>query len=149
MNHPREAESTETIAARAGDTMFALLMAAHALEDRLERALDAVQLSMAKFSVLSALAEAGQPQTLGDLAQRLSCVRSNITQLVDRMEADGLVRRVSVSSDRRIVLAELTTLGSERRAAGATQIEAVRSRFGESLSGDDRAVLERAMKQLC
>jgi DNA-binding MarR family transcriptional regulator len=149
MNHPRATEAAESSALHATDTMFALLRAAHALEDRLERALDSVQLSMAKFSVLSALAEAGRPQPLGDLALTLSCVRSNITQLVDRMEADGLVRRVSDPSDRRIVLAELTTLGGERRAAGAIQIETVRSRFAESLSGDDRAALERAMKQLC
>jgi len=35
------------------------------------------------------------------------------------MEADGLVRRLSDPSDRRICLAELTPLGVERAASGA------------------------------
>jgi DNA-binding MarR family transcriptional regulator len=128
--------------------MFALLHAAHALEERLERALETVGLSMPKLSVLSALADAGRSQTLGDLAQRLSCVRSNITQLVDRMEAEGLVRRVSDPSDRRIVLAQLTALGGERQKAGVMQVEAVQSHFAASLSSDDRAALQRAVMQL-
>jgi DNA-binding MarR family transcriptional regulator len=128
---------------RAGSAMFALIHAARVLEDRLEKALDSVDLSMPKFSVLSALSRAGRPQTLGDLAAHLSCVRSNMTQLVDRMEADGLVRRLSDPSDRRICLAELTPLGVERAAAGATLVAEVQSQFEATLSEEDRTVVGR------
>ena len=51
---------------------------------------------------------------LGQLAERLSCVKSNITQLVDRLEADGLVARQPDPGDRRSKLAGLTAAG--RRA---------------------------------
>ena len=123
--------------------MFALIRAARVLEDRLEKALDSVQLSMPKFSVLSALSRAGKPQTLGDLAAHLSCVRSNMTQLVDRMEADGLVRRLADPSDRRICLAELTPLGVERAVAGASLVSAVQSEFEATLSAEDRTIVTR------
>ena len=73
--------------------MFALLAAARAVEDRLEASLSALGLSLAKLNVLNRLAEANMPLTLGEIAARLNCVRSNVTQLVDRLEADGLVRR--------------------------------------------------------
>ena len=73
---------------------FALLHAAQAVGDQLESALNEHGLSMAKQSALSKLAEAGEPLTLSELAARLSCVRSNITQLVDRLEADGKVHHV-------------------------------------------------------
>ncbi|HZO18475.1 MAG TPA: MarR family transcriptional regulator, partial [Gemmatimonadaceae bacterium] len=70
--------------------MFPLLQAAHALEHRLETALARVGLSMAKFKVVSLLADAGESLPLSEIASRQSCVRSNMTQLIDRMEADGL-----------------------------------------------------------
>src|ERR1043166_1078537 len=108
-------------------TLFSLLQAAHTLEGRLDTALGTVQLSMPKYSVLTVLASSGRPQPLGRLALRLSCVRSNMTQLVDRMEADGLVRRVSDATDRRVVLAEMTPLGSDRKAAGAVEVDRIQS----------------------
>ena len=57
------------------------------------------------------LAESGESLPLTQLAERLSCVKSNITQLVDRLEADGLVRRLSDPNDRRARLATLTAAG--------------------------------------
>ena len=129
-------------------TMFSLLQAAHALEGRLDTALGTVQLSMPKYSVLTVLASSGRPQTLGDLALRLRCVRSNMTQLVDRMEADGLVRRVSDATDRRVVLAEMTPLGSDRQAAGALEVDRIQSEFAAALSADDRHAIEHAVSQL-
>lgn len=95
-----------------------ILQAARIIEERTEAALATAGLSMAKQSALTKLAEAGEPLTLSDLAARLSCVRSNMTQLVDRLEADGLVRRVDDPADRRVVRAELTPLGRKRQAEG-------------------------------
>src|SRR3954466_10513863 len=82
---------------------FSLLPAAQAVGEKLEDALDKEGLSMGNQSALTKLAEAGEPRALSDVAARLSCVRSNITQLVDRLEADGLVRRVDDPNDRRSV----------------------------------------------
>lgn len=92
----------------------ALARVARCLEDRLDAALAEVGLSAAKLGVLTQLVEAGSPLPLGELAARMRCVRSNVTQLVDRMEVDGLVRRVDDPADRRTVRAELTRLGRER-----------------------------------
>lgn len=129
------------------DVMSALIHAAHVLEDRLELALDSVGLSTAKYGVLSQLAEAG-PLPLSELAARQRCVRSNMTQLVDRLEAEGLVRRVDDPADRRIVLAELTSRGRELAAAGARQWGTVQSEFCESLSERDRAAIGRVLSAL-
>ena len=85
--------------------IFSLLHAAHVLEDRVEASLETVGLSLPKYSVLSELVKSGTSVSLSELATRLSCVRSNMTQLVDRLEADGVVRRVDDPSDRRAVKA--------------------------------------------
>lgn len=124
---------------------FALLHAAQAVGDQIEGALNELGLSMAKQSALTKLAEAGEPLTLSELASRLSCVRSNITQLVDRLEADGLVRRVDDATDRRSVRAELTHVGIEKQSAGAEAIGRVQEQLSQRVSGADLAALESAL----
>jgi DNA-binding MarR family transcriptional regulator len=96
---------------RQGVDLTMLLHAAHAAEAEVEAKLDAVGLSIAKLAALKTLTEAGESLPLTQLAERLSCVKSNITQLVDRLEADGLVRRLPDPNDRRARLATLTPAG--------------------------------------
>jgi len=131
-----------------GSVMFSLLDAAHSLEARVEAALAGVGLSSAKYSVLTKLARAGEPLALSDLAAQVCCVRSNMTQLVDRLEAEGLVRRVDDLEDRRMVRAALTKLGEEREAAGTELMERIQSQVAGMLTKADRVVLERALSAL-
>ena len=99
--------------------------AGHRVEARLEEALAGVKLSGAKHAALCVLVTHDQPISLSELAEKLTCVRSNITQLVDRLEADGLVKRIDDPADRRAVRAEVTRLGRERYSAGTKVVNAV------------------------
>ena len=135
-------------AAPASKGIFTLLHAAHALEEKLESTLAGVGLSSPKFSVLSELVSAGEALSLSELASRLSCVRSNMTQLVDRLEADGLVRRVSCPTDRRSVKAEITSLGRERQVAGAEVMDALHSQFSSRVAQDDLGAVARMLSAL-
>jgi DNA-binding MarR family transcriptional regulator len=127
---------------------FQVLGAAGVVEAQLESALGTVGLSLAKFKVLSRLAEAGEPLPLGSLAEHCSCVRSNMTQLVDRLEADKLVERVNDPSDRRSVRAILTETGRERQVEGVNVLRAAETEVFARLSEDDRAELARLVQQL-
>jgi MarR family 2-MHQ and catechol resistance regulon transcriptional repressor len=124
------------------------LRTAQAIEERLETALEDVELSVPKYSALKQLALAAEPLSLSEMATRLVCVRSNISQLVDRLETDGLVRRVEDPRDRRCVRAALTERGRERQADGAQRLETVREGILEILSEVDRGALERALEKL-
>lgn len=127
---------------------FSILHAAKAIEDRIESALGSIGLSMAKHSALSRLEEAGEPLTLSELAEKLSCVRSNITQLIDRLESDGLVRRIADPDDRRSVRAELTPLGREKQAAGSLELAKVQLELSNQVGSSDLASLESALQSL-
>jgi DNA-binding MarR family transcriptional regulator len=70
-------------------------------------------------------------------------VRSNITQLVDRLESEKLVKRVDDAQDRRSLRAAITPLGRERQAAGARRVEAVRRQLAAALKGLDGGALQR------
>lgn len=140
--------SRETKAAAPDKTIFELLHAAHALEDRVDDALGKVGLSMPKFAVLSELTAAGKPLSLSELATRLSCVKSNMTQLVDRLEGDGLVRRVDDPSDRRAVKAAITPVGEEKYVAGEAEIAKLHEDFAAAVGPIDRDALLRMMSAL-
>jgi DNA-binding MarR family transcriptional regulator len=129
--------------------MTELHRATAALEQRVEAALATVGLSSPKLSVLTRLVESREPVTLGELAGRLCCVRSNVTQLIDRMEVDGLVRRVSDPGDRRSVRAELTSMGRQRQAAGIELLRVIERDVLGKFSTDDRQRLLGLLEGLC
>jgi len=107
-----------------------------------------VGLSLPKYSVLSELVAAGKPLSLSELATRLSCVRSNMTQLVDRLEADGLVKRVDDPSDRRAVKAMITAQGRDRQSAGATEVAKLHEEFSTRVGDADRDAVGRMLSAL-
>lgn len=72
-------------------------------------------------------------------------MRSNITPLVDRLEADGLVKRTDDPADRRVVREEVTGLGRRRHAAGAGVVDAVLQEVAKEISAVEPQVLKRAL----
>jgi len=73
-------------------------------------------LSPAQCHVLH-LIEPGRPLPMRRLAQTLSCDASNVTGLVDRLEARGLVARRPSPEDRRVKELKLTPAGERLRAS--------------------------------
>ena len=128
--------------------MFSLINVGHAVEQSLETALARVGLSLAKFGALTHLVEAGEPLSLSECAKKMTCVRSNITQLVDRLEADGLVRRLKDPQDRRTVRAAVTRLGLERQTAGANEVAKVQAELLKTLGGINQGALRRALSAI-
>lgn len=70
-------------------------------------------LSPAAFDVMASLRRSGPPyrKTAGELADSSLLSTGGVTLRLDRLEADGWVRRVRSEEDRRVVYAELTDKG--------------------------------------
>lgn len=152
MNHSvaqgDNAHATKTAENRKPPLFLALLETARVLQDRLEEALREVGHSRAKLDVLDQLARAGEPLPLRALAEGQRCVPSNMTTLIDRLENEGLVRRVDDPVDRRSVRAALTPLGVERAAAGADVLARVQEEFASSLPPTEQAALHHILATL-
>lgn len=133
---------------RRDPIFFMLLDAGRAQFARLEEALKSVGLSAAKYKVLSQIAKSNEPVPLRLLAEEQQCVASNVTTLVDRLESDGLVRRVDDPADRRSKRAELTELGKEKAQAGARVVAEVETAFAESLGPTERLALAKVLSSL-
>lgn len=81
-----------------------------ALEDAFLRASRNLGLTAQQAELLCA---ALCPTAIGDLAQLLHCDRSNVSRLVDRAAARGLLRRRAAQEDGRVAVVELTARGAE------------------------------------
>jgi DNA-binding MarR family transcriptional regulator len=82
---------------------------------------DELGLSEAQCHVLQLL-EPGEPIAMCRVADRLDCDPSNVTGIVDRLEARGLVERRADPRDRRVKKLVLTAAGRELRARFAERL---------------------------
>jgi DNA-binding MarR family transcriptional regulator len=71
-------------------------------------------------SVLTTLEDG--PETISRLADKEGTAQPTLTRIIQRLEADQLVRRTASASDRRVVVVELTDLG-------VAEIAATRARY--------------------
>lgn len=72
---------------------------------------------------------------MGDVAEAFALAPSRVTQLIDRLEAQGLVGRHQHPDDRRAVLASITRRGQQRlESAAATYAQGIRTHYLDQLS---------------
>lgn len=93
---------------------FALYSASMAIGRAYKPLLDAMEITYPQYLVLSTLWERG-PQSVGNIAGRLSLESSTITPLVKRLELGGLVARKRNPEDERQVVVSLTVKGTALR----------------------------------
>jgi DNA-binding MarR family transcriptional regulator len=113
----------------------------------LRRLVPADGVSLTTGSTLHRLARTG-PQRLSDLAVREAVTQPAMSQLVSRLERDGLATREGDPADGRVVLVQISpagrTLLRRRREERARRLAEVIAQ----LSPDDRATLAAALPVL-
>jgi DNA-binding MarR family transcriptional regulator len=129
-------------------SLLSLLHTANDAQAEVEARLGGIGLSLAKLLALQALSSAGESLPLSQLAERLSCVKSNITQLVDRLEADGFVSRQADARDRRTRLAVLTPSGRTACAEGTRIQQAAERELLTTLTPDETQQLATLLSKL-
>jgi MarR family transcriptional regulator, 2-MHQ and catechol-resistance regulon repressor len=87
-----------------------LLRAGRAVVARVEPRLAAAGLTPTQFGVLEAILHKG-PLGQRELGRKVLTSPGNMTDLIDKLEARGLVQRTRHKQDRRAVLVELTAAG--------------------------------------
>ncbi len=70
-------------------------------------------LNVARFSLLASLARAPRPLSMTEIKDFMLRSPSNLTQMVDNLEARKLVRRIPREGDRRVHVLELTEEGRQ------------------------------------
>ncbi len=125
-----------------------IMRAQQVVVGRVDEALKPWSLTFARYEVLVLLhftKEGTLP--LGKMGDRLMLHQASITNLVDRLESQGHVRRVPHPTDRRTTLAELTDQGRAVVAEATVAVEAAQVGVAE-LSERDRTDLHRILRTL-
>lgn len=109
----------------------------------LDETLEQQGLSNADMKVLNALRWSGKPyrRSAGDLAKRSDLTSGAMTNRLDQLEAEALIRRLRDPDDRRGVLVELTEKGRKRHHQAIGVQAKKETLLAEALS-------EREMEQL-
>ncbi len=79
---------------------------------------------------------------LGKIGERLQVHRTSVTNIIDKLEADGLVQRVPHAEDRRATLAQITARGREVAAAATEVLNAELFGVGGLASDDQEQLTE-------
>lgn len=88
--------------------------------------------------------DADRPRAMADLAGVLECDASNVTGIVDRLEAKGLVERRTADHDRRAKTVAVTPVGQRLSRRLAAELAALPVEL-DSMDGTDRAALARLL----
>ena len=101
------------------------------------------------YDVLIHLEETPDGLRMKDLAERILYSKSGFTNVVDRMEKEGLVKRVRPENDRRSILVVLTDAGREKmEEARRGHRQALDEHFSRHLTDSDIKALTRAFEKL-
>ncbi len=114
-------ERWEEDPSRAMAAVTSIMRAQQILLARLNDVLRPFGLTFPRYEALMLLSftKAGA-LPIGKMGERLQVHRTSVTNIIDKLENDGLVRRVPHAQDRRATLAEITDEG-RRVAAAATK----------------------------
>lgn len=104
--------------------------------------------TLPRFDVMAALWRRGEPMPMGELSRMLLVSNGNATDVVGRLEAEGLVTRSPCAADRRTVRVALTDAGRTAFESMAEGHEAELSRLFAVLDETDLDALRTVLRKL-
>ena len=139
----RAARTASTSASELAEFATALYQLVETLRGEHDEAAAAVGLTAPQAMILMMLSE---PMSMRQFAERMGCDASNVTGIVDRLEAKELVVRSVDKADRRVKRIARTPAGDA--AVGKFQRELVRGSSLAQLSARARQGLLDALKEV-
>jgi len=135
----------------AGNALFVCLRAHRVIFDAIDREFRAeLGLSLALWEVLVILSKAPDMRLrMVDVTRRMLVSKSNVTQLIDKLERAGLVTRETSPSDRRLIYAAPTREGIEalRRGSGIFN-EAAREHFAQYMTATELRTVRSGLSKV-
>lgn len=96
------------------EVIYTLALLYNLIDARVSTYLKTFRLSPGKFNILMAVKHQGGEDGISqvEVSQRLIVTPSNMSKLLDKLEADGLVTRLPLAGDRRVHILKITPQGS-------------------------------------
>jgi DNA-binding MarR family transcriptional regulator len=134
--------------ARPMEAITSIMRAQQILLARLNELLGPLNLTFPRYEALMLLTFTKTGTLpMGKVGERLQVHRTSVTNIIDKLEADGLVQRVPHEADRRTTLAQITDSGREV-AERATELLNADSFGLAALGGDEQEKLTKLLRTL-
>jgi DNA-binding MarR family transcriptional regulator len=130
------------------DSLMTLLVTGAALKARLDAVYGQFGLTSSGFNVLRILSTEPDGYSRGAIAQRLISRAPDVTRLIDRLERQGLVKRVRTRADRRLSVTKITPKGAALAARVEPALEEFRIKMAPKLSLPEWRELSRSCERL-
>jgi DNA-binding MarR family transcriptional regulator len=134
--------------ARPMAAITSIMRAQQILLARLNELLGPLDLTFPRYEALMLLSftrEGTLP--MGKVGERLQVHRTSVTNIIDKLEADGFVRRVPHDADRRTTLAQITDAGRDVAMRSTELLNA--AAFGlEALADEDQERVTKLLRTL-
>jgi DNA-binding MarR family transcriptional regulator len=139
-----ELKQTKPFPRVTAEALLSVLRTAAVIDHHLTEALKPYGITPTQYNVLRILSGAGSNGLCGrEVAERMVSRVPDISRLLDRMEATGLISRERDAADRRHVTARITQKGMAMLEQTTPQLEAVeRTRFSQVKTARLRELIE-------
>lgn len=118
------------------------------IRDMMNGALRAHGLKLVEWRALQCLSEGRHPLTVAELAELTVIDRTVASRLVDKMAARGLIKKETMSHDKRFSSITLTQTGQTLFEQCHAATHAARQRLFHGISDNDLIDLQRLMSRL-
>lgn len=128
------------------DVVDAILYAAHRIRNAADASLRECGLSLSGYKLMRALENSDC--SMREISDVLHVSPRTVTDIIDGLEARGLVARCPHPADRRVTLIRLTPDGRRQLAAAAAKADKTHSSAVGSLSQHDQKTLRLLLDQI-
>ena len=129
------------------DAVDAIIYAAHRVRTAADAALREHGLSLSGLKLLKALGDGDC--SMREISQALHVSPRTITDMIDGLEAHGLVARCPHPSDRRVTRLHLTQAGTHELVGASTAAERVAAAAIGALDQAEQHVLRSLLERVC
>lgn len=126
-----------------------LFRTARLLREHIDQALAPFSLNMSQYLVLSMLAaDDGEPSSPSEVGNTLDATRTQMTRMLDALQAQGLIRRRTSTHDRRSLELELTAAGRQMVDDAAPAVHNVYAQAWSAIAPRERDATTSSLQRL-
>lgn len=141
-------EQYPNASAKATESAMNLVRTADLLVKQIADLIQPFDLTPSSGLVLGILADADAPLPPNQIAERLIISRASVTSLLDSLERRGFVRRSPHSTDRRMLLIELTETGRQTAHEFRLQVHQHQKKWLAALTEQEQDQLINTLHRL-
>ncbi len=132
------------------ETIYSIVLAFNLLNNEMTAYLKEFNLTPAQFNVLMVIRHQGNKDDMSqvEISKKLIVTPSNMTRLLDKLEKEKLVQRVSQSGDRRVKIIQITEKATRFLDAVWPEYNKKLKQLADQIDPNEQEIVSRVLVKL-